>query len=283
MKISDINPFIRYARIHYFADFNNKKEMSVCYDCRVFFIKNAEGSVLVNGKEYNISNKTAIYFPPESEYVFRLDLKENFNIIVLDFDLINNFSQFSSSFGTATKQSYNPSGKPKYELPALLSKPIIRIMPQIEQLLRQCTEKFLMKSIFFGEEASAFLKLCLLEFVRQSQNNEYSDLCEKVINFIHENYGDSTLTNEIIAAKFGYHPYHLSRIIKGETGKTLRQYLIYYRIRVAKNFLITTQFDLEKIAWKCGFGSAAYFIKAFRENTGTTPKKYRQRKLHAEL
>lgn len=283
MKISDINPFIRYARVHYFADFNNKKEISICYDCRVFFIKNAEGSVWVNGKEYNISNKTAIYFPPGSEYIFKFELKENFNIMVFDFDLINDFSQFSSSFGTATKQNYNPFGKPKYELPPLLSKPIIRIMPQIEQLLRQCTEKFLIKNSFFGEEASAFLKLCLLEIVRQSRNSEYSDLCEKVISFIHENYADTTLSNEIIAKKFGYHPYHLSKIIKNETGKSLHQYLIYYRIHIAKNLLITTKYALEEIAWKSGFASSAYFIKTFRENTGITPKKYRQRKMHAEL
>lgn len=283
MKICDINPFVRYARVHKYAEIGNKKEISICYDCRIFFVINASGNVFVNGEEYNISNKMALYFPPRSEYIFNFGESENINIIVIDFDMTNEFSNLTKTFGVATKESYNPKGKPKYKLPEELKKPIIRHIPQIENTLLQCTEKILLKNTFFGEEASALLKMCIIELLKENFGGIYSSLCENVISFIHENYADTTLSNEIIAKKFGYHPYHLSKIIKNETGKSLHQYLIYYRIHIAKNLLITTKYALEEIAWKSGFASSAYFIKIFRENTGITPKKYRQIKLHAEL
>jgi len=86
-----------------------------------------------------------------------------------------------------------------------------------------------------------------------------------------------------IAEHLNYHPYHLSAIIKQETGKTLHQYLIYYRLQIAKNYLLTTDYDILDIAWKCGFSSATYFIELFRKNTGTTPKKYRSLQVHTEI
>jgi len=282
MKISDINPFIRYARVHH-TNHSNKKDVNICYDCRIFFINGVSGTVLVNGEEYNISNKTAIFLPPGTKYMFDFRRSRDFNVFVFDFDLINDFSDIVPSLGTATEKTFKKEIMPRYEILPELSKPIIRMMPQLETLLKQCTDNFLLKTSYFGETSSALLKLCLLEFIRESQHSAYSLLCEKVLSCVHENYSDHALTNDAIANKFGYHPYHLSRIIKQETGKTLHQYIIYHRLHIAKNFLLTTQYDMEEIAWKCGFGSAAYFVKMFRENTGVTPKKYRQLKLHAEL
>ena len=150
--------------------------------------------------------------------------------------------------------------------------------------LTQCTDNFLKKIGFYRERSSALLKLCLLELVCQNfSNTAYSLLCEKVLTYIHENYSDPTLTNNDIAEIFNYHPYHLSRIIKQETGKTLHNYLMYYRLRIAKNLLITTQYDIETISWRAGFSSATYFIKLFRLNTGMTPKKYRKLQFNSEF
>ena len=53
MKISDINPNIRYARVHR-TYFRTKKDINKCYDCRIFFFNNATGSVTINEKKYNI-------------------------------------------------------------------------------------------------------------------------------------------------------------------------------------------------------------------------------------
>ena len=282
MKISDLNPFIRYGRIHK-TNHSNGKDANICYDCRIFFSDGVTGSIIINGKEYNISNKTAIYLPPMTKYMFKLGRCKNFNVFVFDFDLVNSFSHLETSFGVATEKTFDASVMPKYELLPELSKPIVRMMPQIEPLLKQCTDNFLYKKPFCGETSSALLKLCLLEFIRENKMGAYSLLCEKVLSFVHENYMDHSISNEEIAKKFGYHPYHLSRIIKQETGKTLHQYIIYYRLSIAKNFLLTTNFDLEEIAWQSGFGSSAYFVKMFRESQGITPNKYRQMKLHAEI
>jgi len=283
MNLSELNPHIRYARLHY-THLDNRREFSVCYDCRLFFVENGEGYILANGNKYNISNGTAIYLPPQTKYRFSFLKDENFKIIIMDFDLIDNYSHMKESLGTATEDSFTEEKVIKYPLHELLSNPIVKTMPKISATLTQCTENFLLRGNFYRETSSALLKLCLLEIIRNnSQKSSYSKLCEKVLLYIYENCASQELTNTVIAEDFNYHPYHLNHIIKEETGKSLHQHLVNTRLNIAKNYLLTTSYNIEQISWKSGFSTTSYFIKCFKDAIGMTPKKYRQIRFHTEL
>jgi YesN/AraC family two-component response regulator len=242
------------------------------------------GNIDVDGIKYNITNDTAIFLPPGTKYKLFFEEDPEFEAIVLNYDLVNDFSHLKNSLTTATEESFQKEIMPLYPLPEEFSMPIVAVLPQIYHKVSKCSEKFLIKSIYYREEASALLKLCLLEMIRPTTlSGELSALCERVLEYIHKNYSDSSLTNSTVAEHFNYHPYHLSRIIKQETGKTLHQYIVYYRIRVAKNYLVTTVYDMDRIAWMSGFCSSAYFIKTFREHCGITPKKYRDEQFKPEI
>lgn len=275
MDISELNPYIRYVNIHRFH--HNQPYISICYDCRLFFMENASGRILINGTEYNFSNGDLIYLPPTTKYKFKFETKENFKVIVLNFDLTNDFRHLSASLGTATEQTYVSNYAPNYEPALELSAPICKSMPHLKTNLIECVDFHLKKRNFYKEHSSALVKICLLELVDQSfRTTIHSDVCEKVIAYIQKNYASPLLTNKSIAEKFNYHPYHLSRIFKEEIGKTLHNYLIYYRLRVSKNLLITTPYSVEIISDMTGFCSASYYIKTFRSNVGMTPNKYRK-------
>jgi len=276
MKLSYLNPHIRHARLHETA-LKMQTELSICYDCRLFYFDNISGSIIIKNEEYEITNKTAVFLPPETEYKLNLSFGRNPSFIVFNFDLTNENEHIENSIGTATKSNFNKSLVPAYEMPNEFNLPIIHNLAHIKRMLIQCTNCFIIKNDFYREYASALLKLCLLELLKDNLKIVHSQLCKDVLAYIHENYALSTLTNEDIAANFNYHPYHLSNIIKNETGKTLHQFLIYYRLRQAKDLLLTTKYGINEIAWKCGFGSSAYFTKIFRQNFCMTPKDYRRR------
>ena len=282
MKISDLNPHIRYARSHK-AIFSSGYKSSKCYDCRIFYFFNTEGSAIINDTEYTIYHNTAIFLPPRSEYRFNIKLTDNSKIIVINFDLVNDYCHIKSSLHISNKENFDESRVPSYPLLPQLSAPIIKIIPQIGRNLTKCIENFIIKDSLYRETSSAILKMCLLEIIKESSKSSHSKLCEDILSYVHENYSDTNLTNESIARKFFHHPYHLSRLIKQETGKTLHQYIIYYRLQIAKDYLITTQFDMSKIAGICGFCSSAYFTKLFRQNIGMTPKEYRKLQLNTEI
>lgn len=276
MNISDLNPHIRYAKTHYVYT-NASHERTICYDCRFFYIIHGSGNVILGDNKYNISSGSALFFPPATKYFFEFDDDKNIKIVVLNFDLVNLYSHIKSSLGTAFEKNFSPERVPAYDIPPALSSPIIKRTPHIQHFLTQCAENFLTKEDYYREKSSALLKLSILELLNEaSHNTVHTGLCNEVVKFIHQNYTNHALTNANIADNFNYHPYHLNRIFKQETGKPVHQYLIEYRIRIAKNYLLTTQYSIEQISWKSGFSSTAYFIKTFKEYTRTTPRKYRQ-------
>ncbi len=283
MQIADVNPHIRYARLHA-AVFHTQAEFSICYDCRMFFAELAEGSITIGNQKYEISNGTAIFLPPGTKYRLQFQTEKDFKIIILDFDLSQRFSHIKSSLGTAKESNFLPEKVLCDTLPETLTAPVLKSVPKLSHTLTQCTNYFLTKNTFFREKSSALLKLALIELIQHNEQNlSHSSLCREVLRFIRENYADHTLTNAKIAESFNYHPYHLSRILSAQTGKTLHKNVIDYRLAIAKNDLLTTTLDIDQIAWKTGFSSSAYFIKTFREHVGITPKKYRRVYVHTEL
>lgn len=282
MLLADLNPHIRYARVHK-NTLGFKGKTSICYDCRLFFFQNISGDITINGNEYPIREHTAVFLPPETRYQFHMTFREDARAIVLDFDLTNEHAHLSDSLGTATEETFDVALIPAYSLPEELSQPIVLVLPQLSRMLLQCSDYFLFREPFFRESASAMLKLCLLQLVHQSRACTQSPICEDVLLYIHSQYADASLTNLAIANHFNYHPDHLSNLIRQRTGMTLHQYLMFYRVQVAKNFLLTTQYDISEIAWRSGFCTAAYFIKIFRRHTGMTPRTYRQQRIHTEI
>ncbi len=282
MQLYELNPHIRYARIHT-ASFRLREEISICYDARLFFFEKAEGTLTLGDEKYNISNSLAVYLPPLQHYRFHVNFTKETRIIILDFDLISKYSHIKESIGTANPQNFDPSLAPAYDLPAELSSPIVKAIPEINTSLTQCASNYTSKVPFYRERSSAYLKLSLLEMVSQSKKYAHSDLCTQVLRYIHANYADTSLTNERIAEQFNYHSCHINRIMKNEAGRSLRSYIIYYRLEMAKNYLLTTQYSISEIAFLTGFCSAAHFIKVFREKIAMTPKDYRKNRLHTEI
>ena len=274
MKTSDINPHIRYAATHY--RFLNKDFDSICYDCRFFFVEEGNGIIIAEGQSYSFSDNTAIFLPPGTKYHLYLYKSSNkFTMTVVNFDLINDYCLISTSLGTASERNFSPEKLITYELPEAFSNVLVKQVPGLAEMLHKCTQEFSNQNPFYHESASALLKLCLIEFQRNHNRDNEVQKLTPVLQFIHSHYHNVNLTNEMIATTFNYNSGYLSQMMKDYTGKSLHQYLISYRLKIAKEKLITTDDSINIIAWKSGFQSTAYFIKMFKEQTGMTPKQYR--------
>ena len=274
MQLEQINPFIRYARMHQIYYGHNENHIN--YDCRLFYIQQGEGVLFIDKQHYAISPGICIFLPPNTHYRFDF-VKTKINIYVFNFDLIDDFFTIPQSLGTASENDFQPSKVLSYDILEDFSKPIVHNAPHIKNLLNYCVELFTQKTIYYKHLASAHLKIALIEFLRTVNNNENNyTLIEQVQEFVRNHYDDPELDNEIIATKFNYHSYHINRLMKIHTNKTLHNYIMDYRLHVAKNYLITTELTITEIAEKTGFSSYTYFIKLFRERIGTSPLQYRK-------
>lgn len=273
MDLIKLNPFIRYAKMHSNIKISNK--FSMCYDCRLFYVAQGKGYIIINGKTYLLSGNEAIFLPPETKYLFHFYGESRLSIFVINLDLVDDFSKYKNSLTTPTEDVFDPSLVLRYQFPEKLQKAmVIKNAFSVRKHVEKCVDLFLQKTTYYLEESSARAKQALLELLRESEIEKYP-IVQKVIDYIRENYHLAELNNQSIADNFNYHPYHLNRLIKAYTQKTLHEYLLDYRIQMAKNLLVTTSLTVTQIAEKIGFVSYTYFIKFFREKTGQSPLKYR--------
>lgn len=275
MDLSSLNPHIRFAK--YIEDTLIHDALRFCYDCRLFYIKEGNYDLKIGNQTYNLSAGTVLYIPPGTAYRF---LHQNspspLKMLVFDFDLISDYAHIKESLGTANEADFNSQKIIKYDLPNEFTNITIQILPHLYEKLKKCTDEFLHKDKYYRHASSAILKNCLIELLRKSSVATEFKIIPDLTKYVQNHYHEAQLTNEDIAKEFGYHPYYLSQLMKKATGETLRSFILHYRIRIAKDFLITTDWEISIIAWKCGFNSTSYFIKQFKYLTGITPRQFRK-------
>jgi len=98
----------------------------------------------------------------------------------------------------------------------------------------------------------------------------------KAERFIWENYTRKLSLKEIADASGLSAPY-FSTVFKDEMGENLSNYLNRLRVEKAAAMLVATDISINEIAVACGFEDQSWFSKIFRNNTGFTPGKYRER------
>jgi AraC-like DNA-binding protein len=79
-----------------------------------------------------------------------------------------------------------------------------------------------------------------------------------------------------VARIAGFAPAYLSRLLKREEGATFVRCTRQLRVSRAKEMLADTELSVERIAQLSGFGTRAYFHRAFKHAVGVTPADYRR-------
>jgi len=95
--------------------------------------------------------------------------------------------------------------------------------------------------------------------------------------YLHSNYQNPNLSLQDIAEHFYLSPRHANRLFKEFFGASLSKTLTQYRISYTKNYLIDTNYSIEEIADKVGFGSASTLSRLFKEVEGITISQWRYR------
>lgn len=80
-----------------------------------------------------------------------------------------------------------------------------------------------------------------------------------------------------IAGAGGVSQRHLTRLFHQNTGQTINTYITGLRLSHAMRLLVTTDRTVTDIMYDAGFSCTTHFYKAFRAQTGCTPRQYRRK------
>lgn len=101
-----------------------------------------------------------------------------------------------------------------------------------------------------------------------------SPLASKVLEYIHVHY-DQEISVEMLCEMYNTNHTTLLRDFRRLTGTTIGQYILEYRLLLAKEALLFTSLSVEEIALKFGFRQAAYLSRVFKERIGMPPGQFR--------
>lgn len=99
----------------------------------------------------------------------------------------------------------------------------------------------------------------------------------KFLSVLLDNYMNADLNTADMASHFGLGPAQLTRKLKALTGYSPVELLKEYRLKKARELLISTDANISEIAYDVGFSSPPYLSKCFRETYGETPTDLRVR------
>lgn len=271
MNLTYLNPVIRtvsqYEKI-------NRTDECVAYDSRLFYMISGDVTAVVGGvKLGHLSPGHLLYVPAGTPYKLK---GQYLRMIAIAFDPTADYAESEGALLPV------PSGEVDESLVHSVKdlSPLDKMI-RIEDMESERDTLLGLVSIFTSAEGeyraqgSAILKQLLLKLIEAVDENALpTRMVEALDKYIRDNAGDD-ISNTEIGAIFGYHPFYISKVLKDRKGTTLRQYIIAYRLKLAKKLLTESAKSVNEVSEECGFNDPSYFTKTFKAAFGMTPKEYR--------
>jgi AraC-like DNA-binding protein len=211
---------------------------------------------------------------------YRITPRPRVSVIVVNFDITSDFSSIRQSFHPYSSdfpgvlENVSLDDAPALDTALILSDGG-RFTSRIRSMLNDFHDVPEWRDAFL----SATAKALILDLVRSDMEtsrgaNGPSRLVREVTAYLREHYADR-VENETMAKHFHFTSVYLNRLLKKETGLSLRQYLIALRIDVAKELLSSGEYSPYEVATAVGFEDYPHFSKTFKRATGKSPSEYR--------
>lgn len=111
-----------------------------------------------------------------------------------------------------------------------------------------------------------------------SSHTSFSKKIHSVMAYIHEHY-QNDISIEVIGEALSISGDHLRHLFKKETGRTVLDYVTWYRMEKAKNLLGREDYKIYEVAEMVGYKTSQYFSLVFKKYTGFTPYEFKEKNL----
>jgi len=100
----------------------------------------------------------------------------------------------------------------------------------------------------------------------------------KIIDYIHENYIDPSLSVSRVAQHMHMSETYLRKLFLQALDITPKKYISDLRLRLAGELLGLGYYTVSEVAQRCGFTSVYYFSAFIKEQTGKSPRDFARQK-----
>lgn len=275
MKLIEMNPYVRFARIQ---KHNMPKIPSAAIDHRLYCCLVGEGVFDVGGTEYKISRGTIIYI---RSGIFHHIIKESSPLTFsgINFDFSRKFSDRVPPLPALPEGRFDRSLVTETELfedSVSFDRTIyLNAEGMFESTFSEIVSEYAESRVFSGEICSAKLRALLFSLISKTGSEAAANSkALEIITYINGHF-TTPLSAAFLAEKFSYHPNYISSLVREATGLPLHAYIVSRRIKRAKVLLTSTDLSVSEIGAEIGMPDVKAFSKCFLKNIGVTPGKFR--------
>ncbi len=279
MILSEINPYIRYARYMNLGNDAYFNEV-IPLDTRLFYSVKGYGKIKVRDLEYEMSPHSLLIINSGIPYQISAP-EESVDYIAINFDYTQKAASLSTPINPVIKSEFKKEMLTDFnnidDVDVLSKVLYINKINSAQKKLNTIVQEYMQKLLHHEQKSGHLLAECIIDALRfeKIKNVAIKNVSfDEIVSYIHNHYCEN-ITNQLLGTLFGYHPNYVSFLIKQITGMPLHKYVIYVRLMNAVNYLENTTLSVSEIASACGFCDAAYFSGYFKKHFGTSPSKYR--------
>lgn len=113
---------------------------------------------------------------------------------------------------------------------------------------------------------------------------EYSDIklnvpivITNIKNYLEDIMFSSNISVSELALIFNYNEKYIGKLFKRYEGRTIKEYINRQRIKKAKKFLDSSEYNITEISSMVGFNNVTYFSKKFKSIYDLSPSEYKEK------
>lgn len=236
-----------------------RESWSECYEFR-FFLKDWEGGPVIEGIHYPSAKGYFTFCKPMQRKKYQ-----------------GPFSCYLLSISTKDPQLTE----------ALNALPTYAFHPEMGDILelfvkmgRVDTRNTLDGRLEIWNYSNSILRLLLRQQYAVAHTYEGNPRRHQTALLAAKKYLEEHLEEDVDLAKLAkdshLHPTYFHKLFTAAFGRTPSEYLMWYRILAAREYLRDDNCSISEISVKCGFSSPSYFSQKFRQHSMCTPSGYRQ-------
>ncbi len=255
-SVSEVGHF--KAGPNFYTERTGKKEYYILYTI------SGRGIIKHKGQTLQLEKNTAILIYCEDYHHYATDSSDSWEHVWIHFNGVGAKSYYDIVNDTAIKSVFiEDTADFMKNIKNIMSNPGVNDIKQSMMISLHITN--ILTAMAMGKYRVKDTKVML----------QHKDSMAQVIEYIENNY-QNPITLEDFTKVAHLSKYYFLKLFKQFSGMTPYEYLINYRIDMAKKLLRSTENSVGQIAFAVGFLDECNFIRKFKKVVGVTPLHFRK-------
>ncbi len=276
-----INPYVRFARVHTKP---LQRQSVTALDHRIFYCTEGAGEITVRNRAYSMKPGAFLFIRSGVPY-YNTSPADGMVLFAYNFDFLCREENMGAPIPFVKSDDFRPEMCLEPHLPGEADKFFdVLYFPEFYKkgTFEEIIEEYNRKAVYCSERCGVLMKdvlLCAARMQKEERNSSQKSKVAAIVSYVKEHFAEP-VTNESVSRHFSYHKNYVNRIFKNETGQTLHQFLLTYRMQIAVSLLLSGEYTVSEVGEQVGFPETSHFSKCFKKITGHVPRFYIPKAAH---